>query len=299
MLASNVALSEARATKRWDGSVSRNLAMSGAAALSPSWGPRRNPVLSVTVAGEEFSFQKPFIMMHAEKIKQMLLQDPALDILDLPGSSASFGRFAAFLQGSDGPAGEVTSENVLDLLHWARELDVRHIPALCEEFLLLRPPPEFPATQLLELASSYGMPLVYARYMETAAQQMPAIAVPEVNEAATYAPAFGAKEIRDEMVRTHISMGLMRNDGEGRCHLRFADYTGLPDERQRSRLYWKSRPRFVPAPKPQPVPDWRSLQLCWPHHSLRGEDWSVVPAETQPAMPMRRRPVHAGAASCS
>merc|ERR1712176_1265653 len=111
--------------------------------------------------------------------------------------------------------------------------------------------------------------------------------------------AFASGEIRDDVLRSHIAMGLLVSDGEmGRRH-RFADHTVLNTEHQRARLLWKSRKRFVPPPPEPPDHDWRALQTVWPHHSLRGDDWCVVPAESQPTMPLRGLRWGAGLAKTS
>merc|ERR1712066_1176660 len=100
-----------------------------------------------------------------------------------------------------------------------------------------------------------------------------------------------SSDIRDDILRSHMSMNLMVSDGEMQRRHRFADHTRLAPEHQRARLLWKSRKRFVPPPAESLEHDWRALQTVWPHHSLRGEDWCVVPAETQPTMPLRSRNV--------
>merc|ERR1711908_3504 len=89
----------------------------------------------------------------------------------------------------------------------------------------------------------------------------------------------------------HISMGLMRNDGEMRRRHRFADQTVLDEPKQRARLLWKNRKRFVAPPADAPEHDWRALQTVWPRHSLRSDDWTVVPCEAQPTRPMKARGV--------
>eukprot|EP00438_Fugacium_kawagutii_P013789 Skav214468 [mRNA] locus=scaffold1167:103760:104056:+ [translate_table: standard] len=72
-----------------------------------------------------------------------------------------------------------------------------------------------------------------------------------------------------------------------RCRHRAADQMMLPDAHERARVMWKTRHRFLKPSPPEPEHDWRSLHLVWPHHSLRGEDWTVVANETQPT-PYRR-----------
>ncbi|CAE8617606.1 unnamed protein product [Polarella glacialis] len=98
---------------------------------------------------------------------------------------------------------------------------------------------------------------------------------------------FYSEDLRNDVLKAHLSMGLMCNDGEMRNRHRFSDQTQLREPHQRARLLWKSRGRFMPPPSEVQEVDWRSLQTVWPHHSLRGEDWTVVPHETQPTMPTR------------
>jgi hypothetical protein len=103
-----------------------------------------------------------------------------------------------------------------------------------------------------------------------------------------------AHDIREDVLRTHLSMNLMRTDAEARRRQRFADYGPLDDEKCRARLLWKSRPRLVKPAKALPDMDWRSTQTVWPHHTLRGDDWVVVPAESQPKTPRRHLSIAAG-----
>merc|ERR1712078_451563 len=117
------------------------------------------------------------------------------------------------------------------------------------------------------------MPLLYTKAMEIVAQGMHWVDVPEHD--ATVPEVFKVRDIREEVIRTHVSMGRVRNDGESHRNYRFADHTLLDEPTQRARLKWKSRRRFViPSEKP-PEHDWKALQTVWPHHSLRGEDWTV------------------------
>merc|ERR1719191_731301 len=76
-------------------------------------------------------------------------------------------------------------------------------------------------------------------------------------------PLFDAHDIRDDVVRAHLSMNVMRTDAEARRCQRFADYGPLEDEKSRVRLLWKSRPRFVKPPEAAPEMSWRSTQTVW------------------------------------
>ena len=98
-------------------------------------------------------------------------------------------------------------------------------------------------------------------------------------------PIFAEKSVRDDILKAHISMNMCRGDVEQRMRHRFSDHTALSGSKQRARVHWKSRRKLVPPEEPDL--DWRKTETVWPHHSLRGEDWSVVPAETQPTMPHR------------
>jgi hypothetical protein len=244
------------------------------------------------VGGEEFEVSKPFLMLHSPVLKRSFEQDPKLARIELPGEARSFRAFVKFVQGAEGADGEVTADNMADLLHWAKELNVSYIPALCEEFLLLRPPADMQTSQLLEVAARHDMAFVYTRAVEALANGMTHLEVPE-NQSPSLQPVFAAPDIREDVLRAHISMGLMRNDAESRRTQRFADYGGLDDKKQRARVVWKSRQRFAPKPAEQREHNWKSLQICWPHHSFRGDDWTAVPAESQPTMPMRNRTVAA------
>lgn len=242
--------------------------------------------MTFVVGGEDFELQKPFVALHSPNWKRRLDAEPQLERVELEGDADSFGAFVAFLKG-----GEVTADNVVHLLSWAKEFDVGYVPARCEEFLLLRPPEKFRPAQLLELAARYDMPLLYTRATEALAHGMIEVDVPEAetHELAALAPAFATKAIREDVLRAHVSVGLLRGDTEARRRQRFADYAALAEPHGRARLLWKSRQRFVPPPPEQPPHDWRSLQTVWPHHSLRGADWTVVPTETQPTIPLRDR----------
>merc|ERR1712118_414670 len=79
----------------------------------------------------------------------------------------------------------------------------------------------------------------------------------------------------------------MRNDGEMHRRYRYADHASLNEPEQRARLLWKTRKRFVPPLAESREHDWKSPQTVWPHHSLRSDDWTVVPSEAQPTMGAR------------
>lgn len=239
------------------------------------------------VGGEEFVLPKPFLSIHSPCWKRRFADDPWLEGAELHGSAESFRSFLGFIRGAEGC--EVQAGNVLHLLHWAKEMDVDYVAALCEDVLLCQPPKELDHSELLELAARHNMPLLYSKATELVAQDMTFVDVPEIGERGGVPPAMASKEIREDLLRTHISMGLMRGDGEIRRRHRFADHTALNGASQRARLHWKNRSRFENPPEKPPAHDWRAVQTVWPHHSLRSDDWTVVPAETQPTMPLRNR----------
>merc|ERR1719443_2489123 len=113
------------------------------------------------------------------------------------------------------------------------------------------------------------MPLLYSKATEVVAQGMHWVNVPASADRSLLPDLFNIGGIREDLVNANISMGLMQGDGEMRRRHRFADQSALDAPSQRARLLWKT------------------LQTVWPHHSLRGDDWNVVPCETQPTMPMR------------
>jgi len=249
--------------------------------------------ITFVVEGQEFEFQKPLLAIHAPSWAESLNTDCSVVRHELPGEANDFRVFVEFLRGEDGPNTEVTSQNVMTLLRWGQAFGVDYIVSACQNHLLLKAFNEFEATDLLEISSRYNMPLLYRKAIETVAQGTLVMDVPDDLQlsAAGASDVFNICDIRTDIVKTHISMGLMRNDGESRRRYRFADHTALEEPRQRARLYWKNRSRFVQKPEQPAEHDWRALQAVWPHHSLRGEDWTVVPCETQPTMPLRNRGV--------
>jgi hypothetical protein len=242
------------------------------------------------VDGQEFDIPKPFLTIHSIVWAARLEEDPTLFQAEVSGEAVTFRMFAEYLQAIDGPNSEVTASNVLPLLHWGKEFGVDYISATCEEFLLSRPPRGLEPSELLEIAARHNMPLLYSKMTEVVAQGMPWVEVPLSTDLAPLPDVFGVGEIRKDLVNAHISMGLMRNDGEMRRRHRFADQTVLDEPKQRARLLWKNRKRFVAPPGDAPEHDWRALQTVWPHHSLRSDDWTVVPCEAQPTKPIRARP---------
>jgi len=245
--------------------------------------------MTFIVGGETFELPGPFLAIHSPEWARRFAEDSELKSAELPGEAASFRAFVQFMRGESGDAGEVTAHNVLDLLHWGQQLGVDYVSSQCESFLLTSKiaPAGLEHANLIEAAARYDMPLVYARATESIAQGTHHIEVPESNSGIPVNAAFLSRDIREDVLKAHVSMGLMRSDAEMRRRHRFADHTALPETEQRARLLWKSRRRFVPPPEHPPDHDWRALQTVWPHHSLRGEDWTAVPYETQPTMPLR------------
>mmetsp|Transcript_122414 Transcript_122414/g.346050 ORF Transcript_122414/g.346050 Transcript_122414/m.346050 type:complete len:347 (-) Transcript_122414:185-1225(-) len=242
--------------------------------------------ITVVVGGEEFELPKPFLALHSPILRRHFKEEPTLERLELTGDADSFRAFVRFLQGAPGPDGEVTADNLHHLLHWAAELHVEYVKAMCEEMLFLRPPTHLQHAELLDLAARHDMPLLYKRATESLAHGALAAEVSGATDA-ELPEVLLTKDIREDVVNAHISMGTVRNDIEGCRMQRFADLTRLEDRSQRARLTWKSHRRAAPPPKEAPPHNWRSLQSVWPHHSLRGDDWVVVPMESQPTMPLR------------
>lgn len=273
------------------------LRSAGALALGTSTPRAKEPLrcardardVTFMVGGEDFTMPKPFVSIHSPYWKQRFEDEPAFTRVELAGTASSFRSFVAFLQGAEGTDGEVNSTNVLHLLHWSREFGLDYVSSQCEALLMSRPPPGVEHTELLELSARHGMPHLYSRAVESVAQDMHAVPVPEDNRGLAIPPTMVSHEIREDIIRSHISMGLMRGDGEARRRHRYADHTGLATPQQRARLLWKTRGRFQPPPEDLVDHNWRSLEAVWPHHSMRGDDWVVVPAETQPTMPLRDR----------
>jgi hypothetical protein len=245
--------------------------------------------VTVIVDGEEFVLAKPFLSIHSPAWAGRFAEDPELVRVELQGNAQEFRIFFEFLTGIEGQNNEITVNNVLPLLRWGARFDVDYILSMCESFLLTKMPPEFDPIELLEIAAEHKMSLLYSRLMEILAQGMNWVDVPDGTDSSPIPAAFNVRSIREDIVGKHIQMGLLRNDGEMQCRYRFADHTTLDDHKQRARLLWKTQRRFIP-PAPEPAEhDWKSLQTVWPHHSLRSDDWCVVPCETQPTMPLRSR----------
>lgn len=257
-------------------------------------GTKDGRTFTFIVDGQEFDVPKPFLRIHSPLWAERLDADPNLTQGELPGEAGTFRMFFEFLLGVEGPNSEVTATNVLPLLHWGKELGVDYISACCEHFLLSRQAAGIKPTELLEIAARHKMPFLYSRATEVVAQGMHWIEVPEPNDPSPLPDAFALGGVREDLVSAHISMGLMRNDGEMSRRNRFADQTVLDEPKQRARLLWKTRRRFVPPPGEPPEHGWKTVQTVWPHHSLRSDDWTVVPCETQPTVPMRARGIARG-----
>eukprot|EP00443_Scrippsiella_acuminata_P003951 CAMPEP_0115174576 /NCGR_PEP_ID=MMETSP0270-20121206/3909_1 /TAXON_ID=71861 /ORGANISM="Scrippsiella trochoidea, Strain CCMP3099" /LENGTH=290 /DNA_ID=CAMNT_0002587417 /DNA_START=42 /DNA_END=911 /DNA_ORIENTATION=- len=238
------------------------------------------------IGGEVFRLPRPLLKIHSPHWAARLAAEPGLCDADLPGEASSFRAFERILLGAEGAAGEITAENVMNVLHWGQEFGMDHIVAACESFLLTCKESLFPALELLEVAARYDMPLLYAKAVERAAQGTHHLVIPEARSQVgeqQAASLLSSENLRGDVIAAHVSMALMRGDGEMRRRHRYADHTSLDDATQRARLLWKSRQRFVRAPPEPPGHDWRTLQTVWPHHSFRGADWLAAPCETQPS----------------
>jgi len=238
---------------------------------------------------EEFELPKPFVAIHSPSWAERFDNDAELVRYELDGDPSSFRVFIEFLKGEGDAGGKVTADNVLHLLHWGKEFGVDYISASCEDFLLSEPHPNIDYPQKLDIAARHNMPLLYARTTEVLAHGMHWVEVPEASDRDLLPPIFDSTNIRDDLLGTHVKMGMMRNDGEMRGRYRFADHNLLDGPKQRGRLLWKTRKRFVPPLAKDPEHDWKSCQTVWPHHSLRGPEWTTVSRESQPTMPLRSR----------
>mmetsp|Transcript_51151 Transcript_51151/g.121563 ORF Transcript_51151/g.121563 Transcript_51151/m.121563 type:complete len:265 (+) Transcript_51151:61-855(+) len=247
--------------------------------------------ITFVVGGEDFRLQKPFLAIHSPVWRETLASQPNLSRVELPGDAIEFRAFLSYLHGQDGAA--VTAANVNALLFWGKEFGIDYLPAACEHFLVgkLRADGQSGgADELLEVAIHHDMPHLYARALEVTAQTIGSVVVPDsaADSDSNSRAVFALKAVREDIVHAHVAMGVMRGDGERRLRRGCRDLPELDPDRQRSRLIWQTRSRFREAPAP-PQHDWRSVQTVWPHHSLRGSDWTVVPAETQPAAMGARR----------
>lgn len=247
--------------------------------------PASRGAMTFLVGGETFELPRPLLTIHSPTWAERLAQEPDLREVALEGEAASFRAFQGFLLGAE----DVSQENVMQLLHWGVVMGIDYVSAQCESFLTTAQRDAFAPEELLEVAARHNMPLLYARMTERVAQGTHHLHVPcpVAHKAAgqpisTLPAAFASEHIRGDLIAAHVSMNLMRGDGEMRRRHRFAEHTALDETRQRSRLFWKSRGRFTQAPEEPPEHDWKKLQTVFPHHSFRGSDWPVVAHETQP-----------------
>lgn len=248
-------------------------------------GPARRGLLTFVVGGEPFEIPWPYLALHSPVWADKLAEDPNLAVIELEGEADSFRAYLNFLQGAEGPTGDLSPSNFLQILHWNQEFGVEHIRGQCEAFLLdprCREAIELSPDEVLEIAARHDMPKLYEKAVEVTGQGMQYIQVPKGEPT-----KFDSEDLRTDVVKAHLSMGVMCADGEMRCRHRYADQALLPDAHERARLLWKSRGRFrKPAPA-EPDHDWRCPQMVWPHHSFRGEDWTAIASETEPTLPRR------------
>ncbi|CAL1151066.1 unnamed protein product [Cladocopium goreaui] len=248
----------------------------------------RRGLLTFVVGGEPFEVPWPFLALHSPQWAEKLAEEPAVakQAIELQGEADSFRAFLNYLQGAEGPTGDLNPGNFMAVLEWGEEFGVEHIRGQCEAFLLdprCREAIELSPDEVLEIAARYNMPKLYRKAVEITGQGMQYIQVP----AQARNTRFEAEDLRVDVLKEHLAMGMMSADGEMRCRHRAADQMMLPDAHERARIMWKTRPRFQKPKAPEPDHDWRSLHLVWPHHSLRGEDWTAVAHEMQPT-PYRR-----------
>lgn len=248
----------------------------------------RRGLLTFVVGGEPFEVPWPFLALHSPQWAEKLAEEPAVakQAIELQGEADSFRAFLNYLQGAEGPTGDLNPGNFMAVLEWGEEFGVEHVRGQCEAFLLdprCREAIELSPDEVLEIAARYNMPKLYRKAVEITGQGMQYIQVP----AQARNTRFEAEDLRVDVLKEHLAMGMMSADGEMRCRHRAADQMMLPDAHERARIMWKTRPRFQKPKAPEPDHDWRSLHLVWPHHSLRGEDWTAVAHETQPT-PYRR-----------
>eukprot|EP00913_Durusdinium_trenchii_P027787 g26055.t2 len=197
-------------------------------------------------------------------------QEPEMaeQVIELEGEADSFRAFLNFLQGAEGPTGDLRPDNFMAVLEWSEEPDfgVDHIRGQCEAFLLDpkgRDAIELSPDEILEIAARFNMPKLYQKAVEITGQGMQYLQVPE-------------GPTRFESEAGSMGTGSTCESGAGRemrVRHRLADQMMLPDPHERARLLWKARKRFqTPSAASELEPDWRCLHLVWPHHTLRGED---------------------------
>jgi len=257
------------------------------------------------VGNDHFSLPKPLLALYAPLYAEQFAADSEIAevILD-QGSSESFRNFKMFLLGAKGRDGEVSIDNVRDILFWGREFGIGHFIVQSEAFLLSHPETEVNPQELLELSVTYDLPLLYSRALELAAQHSTTLTVPsslreaEGNSASSSSSAaardvpegcfgglphlFATKNVRDDVVRTHLSLQVMCTDTEAQNRHRFADYTRLEEPKQRARLWWKGSARFPKRPPDPPGQAWHTLQTVYPNPVQRSiVDWPAPPKESQ------------------
>jgi len=251
----------------------------------------------LVVGGERFELPRPTLAMASEVWEALFAAEPERDEFSLDGDPESFKKFFRFFLGVAGVDGEVTEENVMELLHWGEELRIHYVVSMCESFLATQCHRKWKARDLLEVAVQHDLPLLYRRAAELSAHGAHHMEVPEPD--ATPSKAFSSMDVPNDVVAQNIRFGKMRGDLEMRVRHRFADHTVMVDHHQRSRLNWKTGKRFKEAPEPPPDTDWRKFQTVWPHHSTRGPDWPAVPREAQPTNPLRAGGVAAVSAAAN
>lgn len=156
----------------------------------------RRGLLTFVVGGEPFEVPWPFLALHSPVWAHKLADDPETKVIELPGEADSFRAFLNFLQGAEGPSGDLSPGNFMAVLEWAEEFGVEHIRGHCEAFLLdprCREAIELSPDEVLEIAARYNMPKLYRKAVEITGQGMQYIHVPSKAEANT---RFEAEHLR-------------------------------------------------------------------------------------------------------
>eukprot|EP00434_Breviolum_minutum_P043800 symbB.v1.2.039061.t1/scaffold6325.1/size19000/2 len=98
------------------------------------------------------------------------------------------------------------------VLEWGEEFGVEHIRGQCEALLLDpkgREAIEMSPDEVLEIAARYDMPKLYRKAVEVTGQGMQYIQVP----ASRQPTRFEAEDLRVDVLREHLAMGMMSADG--------------------------------------------------------------------------------------
>ncbi|CAK9027485.1 unnamed protein product [Durusdinium trenchii] len=137
----------------------------------------RRGLLTFKVGGEPFELPWPFLALHSPKWAQKLAEEPEMaeQVIELEGEADSFRAFLNFLQGAEGPTGDLRPDNFMAVLEWSEDFGVDHIRGQCEAFLLDpkgRDAIELSPDEILEIAARFNMPKLYQKAVEITGQGM-------------------------------------------------------------------------------------------------------------------------------